>query len=160
MKNCFFFLLVFSFIVLTVPMVNASESHRVNILEEQNIEQKIQQLSEEWQRHFVEAVNHFLEKELDRLKKNKKEPQENLGGDIEKYEEEVRRGSKDPDTFFSLARLYDQKADGANAIINAKKAEALFVAKKNVKGAAEVRRSLRHYLEKYDYKPEDFELAQ
>jgi hypothetical protein len=29
-----------------------------------------------------------------------------------------------------------------------------------VKGTAEARRSLRHYFEKYDYQPEDFELAQ
>lgn len=160
MKNCFFLLLVFVFFGMTAPLVTASESQRVNILEEQNIEQKIQQLSEEWQRHFVDAVNHFLEKELERLRKNKDDPRENLDGHIKKYEEEVKSGSDNPDTFFSLARLYDRMNDGANAIINAKKAEKLFVAEKNVKGAAEVRRSLRHYLEKYDYKLEDFDLTQ
>jgi len=72
----------------------------------------------------------------------------------------IKHGSRDPETFISLARLYDRMQDGANAIINARKAEKIFVDQKNVKGTAEARRSLRHYFEKYNYKPEDFELAQ
>lgn len=161
MRKFFFFLLALFLISMTAPLSTASEAERVNILEEQNIEQKIQELSEEWQRHFVEAVNQFLEKELKRLKKDKKEvPKESLGGQIEKYEDEVKHGSNDPETFISLARLYDRMEDGANAIINAKKAEKIFVDQKNIKGTADARRSLRHYFEKYDYKPEDFELAQ
>ena len=158
MKKIFFFLSALFLLVMTVPQVTATE--RVNILEEQNIEQKIHELSEEWQRHFVDAVNHFLEKELTRLRKNKAEPQEGLTGQIEKYQDEVKHGSRDPETFFALARLYDRMQDGAGAIINAKKAEKIFVDQKNVKGTAEARRSLRHYFEKYNYKPEDFELAQ
>jgi hypothetical protein len=161
MRKFFFFLLAFALIAMTAPLTTATEAERVNILEEQNIEQKIQELSEEWQRHFVEAVNHFLEKELKRLKKDKKEvPKESLAGQIEKYQDEVKHGSHDPETFISLARLYDRMEDGANAIINAKKAEGIFVDQKNVKGAADARRSLRHYFQKYDFKPEDFELAQ
>jgi hypothetical protein len=158
MKKIFFFLSALFLLVMTVPQATATE--RVNILEEQNIEQKIHELSEEWQRHFVDAVNHFLEKELTRLRKNKAEPQEGLTGQIEKYQDEVKHGSRDPETFFALARLYDRMQDGAGAIINAKKAEKIFVDQKNVKGTAEARRSLRHYFEKYNYKPEDFELAQ
>ena len=158
MKKIFFFLSAFFLLVMTVPLATATE--RVNILEEQNIEQKIQELSEEWQRHFVDAVNHFLEKELTRLRKNKVEPNEGLEGKIEKYQDEIKHGSRDPETFISLAKLYDRMQDGANAIINAKKAEKIFVEQKNVKGTAEARRSLRHYFEKYDYQPEDFELAQ
>ena len=163
MKKNFLFLLVVSAFVMTTtltPLATATEAERVNILEERNIEQKIQELSEEWQRHFVDAVNHFLERELERLRKDREEPRENLGVQIERYEDEIKRGSNDPKTFFSLAELYDRVEDGANAIINAKKAEKLFVEQKNVRGAAEARRSLRHYFEKYDYKPEDFELIQ
>jgi len=163
MKICYFFLLAFfSFVILPTltPLATATEAERVNILEEHNIEQKIQELGEEWQRHFVEAVNNFLENELERLRKNKEEPSEGLDGQIEKYEQKVKLGANDPDTFFSLAGLYDRMKDGSNAIINAKKAEKIFVEQKNVKGAAEARRSLRHYFEKYDYKPEDFELTQ
>jgi hypothetical protein len=158
MKKLFFFLSALFLLVMTVPLATATE--RVNILEEQNIEQKIHELSEEWQRHFVDAVNHFLEKELTRLRKNKAEPKEGLTGQIEKYQDEIKHGSRDPETFFALARLYDRMQDGAGAIINAKKAEKIFVDQKNVKGTAEARRSLRHYFEKYNYKPEDFELAQ
>lgn len=157
-----FVLAFFTFVMTanTVPRATATEAERVNILEEQNIEQKIQELSEEWQRHFVEAVNHFLEKELQRLRKDKEEPSDGLSNKIEKYEEEIKQGSNDPEAMISLARLYDRMGDGANAIINAKKAEKIFVKQKNVKGAAEARRSLRNYFEKYDYKPEDFELNQ
>ncbi|MCH8313099.1 MAG: hypothetical protein IID17_08960 [Nitrospinae bacterium] len=163
MKKNFLFLLAFSAFVMTTtltPLATATEAERVNILEEHNIEQKFQELSEEWRRHFVDAVNHFLERELERLRKDREEPRESLDGQIERYEEEIKRGSNDPETFFSLAELYDRVEDGANAIINAKMAEKIFVQQKNVRGAAEARRSLRHYFAKYDYKPEDFELIQ
>ena len=163
MKKYFLFLLAFfAFVMITTQphLAATTETERVNILEEHNIEQKIKELSEEWQRHFVNAVNHFLERELKRLKKDREEPSEGLNGQIEKYEGELRRGSNEPETFFSLAQLYDHMEDGANAIINAKKAEKVFVEQKNVRGAAEARRSLRHYFKKYDYKPEDFELIQ
>lgn len=161
MKKNFLFLLVVSAFVMTTtltPLATATEAERVNILEERNIEHKIQELSEEWQRHFVDAVNQFLERELKRLRKDREEPREGLGGQIEKFKQEIKRGSNDPETYFSLAELYDRMEDGANAIINAKKAEKIFVEQKNVRGTAEARRSLRHYFEKYDYKPEDFEL--
>jgi len=164
MRKIFFLLLVFfSFVMiatLLTPLAIATETERKNIQEEHAIELKIQDLSEEWQRHLVESVNRFLEKELSRLRKNRAEPKESLDGQIEKYEEEIQGGSNDPDTFLSLARINDQMEDGANAIINAKKAEKIFVERNNVKGAAEVRRSLRHYYEKYNYLPEDFELTQ
>jgi hypothetical protein len=160
MRKFLFLLFAFSSIVITTALATAVETERVNILEEQNIEQKIHELSEEWQRHFVDAVNHFLERELTRLKKDQVEPRENLRGQIEKYEADVKLESNDPETFISLARLYDQMKDGANAIINAKKAEKIFLDQQNVKGTAQARRSLRHYFEKYDYKPEDFELSQ
>ena len=163
MKKNFLFLLVVSAFVMTTtltPLATATEAERVNILEERNIEQKIQELSEEWQRHFVDAVNHFLERELERLRKDREKPRESLSDQIEKFKQEIKRGSNDPKTYFSLAGLYDRMEDGANAIINAKKAEKIFVEQKNVRGAAEARRSLRHYFEKYDYKPEDFELIQ
>ncbi len=159
MRKFFFFLFAFSLIVMTASLATAVETERVNILEEQNFEQKIHELSSEWQRHIVDAVNRFLEKELKRLKTNKEEPRENLRGQIEKYEAEVKRESNDPETFISLARLYDQVKDGANAIINAKKAEKMFLDQKNIKGTAQARRSLRRYFKKYNYKPEDFELS-
>ena len=162
MKN-FLFFSVTGFIFLTTvigsPLAVASAEKTVDILEEKNIEQKIKQLSDEWQKQFVEAVNDFLENELNRLQDKKTEPQKNLGRQIEKFEEDVKRGSTDPETFFSLGRLYDRKGDGANAIIHTKKAEEIFLKKEDVKGVAEARRSLRNYYEKYNYKPEDFELT-
>ena len=159
MRKFFFFLLAFSLIVMSPSLTIAVEAERVNTLEEQNIEQKIQQLSEEWQRHLLDAVNHFLERELTRLRTDQAEPRESLNRQIEKHKEEIKNGSNDPKTFIALSRLYDRMKDGANAIINAKKAEKIFADRKSVKGTAQARRSLRNYFEKYDYKPEDFELS-
>jgi len=162
MKTIFFFVLTFSFYVGTAiptPLATASEIESVNMPEEKNIEQKFKELSDEWQRQFVDAVNEFLEKELKQLKDKKEEPKESLRLQIEKYEKELKSGPKNPETYFSLARLYDQKGEGASAIIYTKKAEEIFVARQDVKGVAEARRSLRHYFNKYDYKPEDFELS-
>lgn len=158
MKNVSLYCLIFFCFLMTASQATAGD--RVNFLEEHNIEQKIQQLGEEWQRHFVETVNLFLEKELQRLRKDEAVPRESLSVQIQKYEDDVKRGPNDPNAFFTLSGLYDKMGDGANAIINAKKAEKIFVEQKNVKGAAEARRGLRHYFEKYDYKPEDFELTQ
>ncbi|VAX28749.1 hypothetical protein MNBD_NITROSPINAE05-690 [hydrothermal vent metagenome] len=158
MKKFFFILSAVLSFAMTAPWATAIAVERVNILEEQNIEQKIHELSEEWQRHFVDSVNHFLEKELTRLRKDKAEPKEGVKNQIEKYQAELKQGSRDPETFIALARLYDRMQDGAGAIINAKKAEEIFVNQKNVKGTAEARRSLRQYFEKYNYKPEDFDL--
>ena len=164
MKNKLFFALTFScFVVITTltPMTAISHAESASDLEENNIEQKIKDLSDEWQRRFVEVVNDFLERELSRLQDEKEEvPQENLGHQIEKFQADVNRGTKDPETYFSLGRLYDQKEDGANAIISTKKAEEIFAERKDLKGVAEARRNLRHYFQKYDFQPEDFELTQ
>ena len=65
MKKIFFFALAISFCVMTAsrtPLAVASELEAVNILEEKNIEQKIRDLSDEWQRQFIEAVNDFVVK--------------------------------------------------------------------------------------------------
>lgn len=143
-----------------MPTIATSAAEPDGVLEEKNIEQKIKDLSDEWQRRFVETVNDFLEKELVRLRDKTEASQENTGRQIEKFEEDVNQGAADPETYFSLGELYDQREDGASAIIHTKKAEKMFVERKNVKGAAEARRNLRHYFQKYDYKPGDFELSQ
>jgi len=164
MKKLFFSVLMvffFVWIAATAPMSAASDVESVNMLEEKNIEQKFKELSDHWQRQFVEAVNDFLEKELKNFKDNKdkkKTPQENLSHQIEKFEKELKRDPENPETYFSLGRLYDEKGEGASAIVNLKKAEEIFLERKDVKGVAEARRSLRRYFNKYDYKPEDFEL--
>ncbi len=162
MNKILLFVLTFSFYAGTVtltPLVTASEVESINRLEEKNIEQKFKELSDEWQRQFVEAVNDFLEKELKHLRGEKEVPKESLRSQIEKYEAKLKSEPKNPETYFSLARLYDQKEEGASAIIYTKKAEEIFVERQDVKGVAEARRSLRHYFNKYDYQPEDFELA-
>lgn len=162
MKTICFFVLTFSFYIgveILTPVSTASELELAGTLKEKNIEQKFKELSDEWQKQFVDAVNEFLEKELKHLKGNKEEPKESLHLQIEKLEKELKSGPKNPETYFSLARLYDQKGEGGSAIIYTQKAEEIFLERQNVKGVAEARRSLRHYYNKYGYKPEDFELA-
>jgi len=162
MKTMSFFVVTLSFYVgvaMLTPLATASDVEPATTLEEKNIEQKFKELSDAWQRQFVEAVNDFLEKELKNLKGKKEEPQKNLGQQIEKFREELKREPKNPETYFSLGRLYDQKGEGANAIIHTKKAEEIFVEKQDVKGVAEARRNLRHYFKKYGYQPEDFKLS-
>jgi hypothetical protein len=161
MKKIFFFVLIFSLLIGTgtqVPMAIASEVEPVNMQNEKNIEQKFMELSDELQKQFIDAVNEFLEKELKHLKNKNEVPRESLRSQIEKYEKELTSEPKNPETYFSLARLYDQKGEGASAIIYTQKAEEIFLERQDVKGVAEARRSLRHYFNKYDYKPEDFEL--
>ncbi len=144
--------------VLIFPPTANSQVKAVEVREEQKIEEQIKQLSEEWQEKFVEAVKDFLDQELQRLKKEKGEPPDTLKQKIENYETSVKQGARDPETFFALGKLYDQVGDGANAIIFTKRAEQIFQEEKNVKGVAETRRNLRGYFERYQYKPEDFEL--
>jgi hypothetical protein len=162
MKKSFHFVLtIFLFIgtVAQAPLATAAGGETASHRGERNIEQKFRELSDELQRQFVDAVNDFLEKELNNLKDNNAVPRANLNAEIDRYEENLKQEGNDPETCFSLARLYDQKGEGASAIIYAQKAEAIFVERQDVKGVAEARRSLRHYFSKYDYKPEDFKLS-
>lgn len=122
------------------------------------LEDQIKELSEEWQSKFVEVIRRMLDKELQRLKKEKKLPRESLDQHIAKFRAALKNGSGDARTHFSLGGLYDQKGDGANAIIHTRKAEKLFIEKEDIKGVAEARRRLRIYYEKYGYRPEDFDL--
>jgi cytochrome c-type biogenesis protein CcmH/NrfG len=161
MKKIISFVLTFSFYLGAAMLTQgaiASEVEPVNMQDEKNIEQKFMELSDELQKQFIDAVNEFLEKELKHLKSKNEVPRESLRSQIEKYEKELTSEPKNPETYFSLARLYDQKGEGASAIIYTQKAEEIFLERQDVKGVAEARRSLRHYFNKYDYKPEDFEL--
>jgi len=153
--SCYLFAMAFA----GIPLIQAGPIEAVDTREEQKIEDQIKELSEEWQRKFVDAVKDFLDQELKRLKSKEGEPVDTLKPQIEKYEETVRHGTQDPEVYFSLGKLYDRMGDGANAIIHTKKAERIFLEQKNVKGMAEARRDLRDYYERYQYKPEDFELV-
>ena len=67
MKTIFCYVLTFSFYLgtaMATPLVTANEVESVYRFEDKNIEQKFKDLSDEWQRQFVEVINNFLEKEL------------------------------------------------------------------------------------------------
>lgn len=58
---------------------------------------------------------------------------------------------------WNLSSIYNQKGDGANAIIHMKKVEEILQKKKDLRSLASARKRLRDYFVKYKYKPEDFE---
>lgn len=79
---------------------------------------------------------------------------------IEHYERALRLDPDYDPALWNLSAIYNQKEDGAEAIIYMKKAEAIFLEREDVKSLAKARKQLRDFFDKYDYKPEDFELQQ
>ena len=125
--------------------------------EEQKFEEEIREMGRELSHLMVESLKAFLEQEMKKLKKDKGEVKSLA--QIPVYEEALKKNPKDADAHIALGSVYAEMGDGANAIIHTKKAEELFLAKKNVKGAAEARRNLRSYYERYGFKAEDFNIS-
>lgn len=125
--------------------------------EEQVIEEKVREMGRELSHVMLENLKVFLDQELKRLKKGRVEAKD--VDQIPAYEDALKKNPKDADAHLALGRIYDVTGDGANAIIHAKKAEELFLAKKDVKGTAEARRDLRNYYEKHGFKADDFNVS-
>ncbi len=85
-----------------------------------------------------------------------------ISGNHDKAIEHLQRALQlDPEydpALWNLSAIYNQKGDGAEAIIQMKKAEAIFLKRQDVKSLAKARKKLRGFFAKYQYKPEDFEL--
>jgi hypothetical protein len=77
---------------------------------------------------------------------------------ISGYLKDVEMNLKDPDAHFSQGEIYDSYEKGTDAILHERLADKYYSTDKNIKGIAELRRILRNYYEKYDFKPEDFQL--
>ena len=77
---------------------------------------------------------------------------------IEHYERALRLDPDYDPALWNLSAIYNQKGDGAEAIIHMKKAEAIFLEREDVKSLAKARKQLREFFAKYHYKSEDFEL--
>ncbi len=131
-----------------------------NPVDEPKLEEQFNELTDEWQRRFVDALRQLLANELNRLKANRNKPVESLQSQITDHESVLKKNPDNPSSHFALGSLYSDMGDGANAIIHMRKAERLFKEKNDVKGVAESRRSLRNYYSKFGYKPEDFNLTQ
>ena len=126
--------------------------------EEQKLEEKMKDLGKEMSQAVIDSLKVILDQELKRLKKNKSENKDAIQNQISAYEEALKKNPKDADAHLAIGKIYAEIDDGANAIVHAKKAEELYLAKKNVKGTAEARRDLRSYFQKFGFKPEDFVL--
>ncbi len=83
---------------------------------------------------------------------------ENHDKAIEHYQRALKLDPDYDPALWNLSAIYNQKGDGAEAIIHMKKAEAIFLKREDVKSLAKARKQLRRYFAKYHYKPEDFEL--
>lgn len=148
---------VFGFVsyvtALEAPEVKQEQS------DEQKLEEKVKAMGSEMSRVVIEGLKTFLDQELKALDKKKSEGKDAAQKQLAVYEDALKKNPKDPGAHLAIGKIYDEIADGANAIIHTKNAEELFVAKKDVKGTAESRRNLRTYYEKYGFKPEDFNVS-
>ncbi|NIQ01811.1 MAG: hypothetical protein GWM98_16580 [Nitrospinaceae bacterium] len=98
----------------------------------------------------------FMDKELKRLKEERKKQSYSTEEKLAKYEGIVKENPQNAEAHFALGETYDEMREGASAIIHTQIAEQLFLEQKNLKGVAESRRNLRWFYEKYRFKPEDF----
>ena len=77
---------------------------------------------------------------------------------IEHFQRALRLDPEYDPALWNLSAIYNQKGDGAEAIIHMKKVEAIFLKRQDVKSLAKARKKLRDFFAKYQYQPEDFEL--
>jgi tetratricopeptide (TPR) repeat protein len=77
---------------------------------------------------------------------------------IEHFQRALRLDSDYDPALWNLSVIYNQKGDGAEAIIHMKKAEAIFLKRQDVKSLANARKKIREFFTKYSYQPEDFEI--
>ncbi len=125
----------------------------------QPLPKQLEEMSDEISKLVIDEVQEFLDKELKRLKKYRFETRQDLDQKLAKTLKVIRDEPENARAHFEIGVLYDELNDGASAIIHSRIAERLFIQRKDVKGAAETRRNLRHYFQKYDFRPEDFVLA-
>ncbi len=129
-----------------------------NAVKTEVIQEQINEIGRELTDIVLENVQDFLDDELERLKKHNPKVQEALEKQANDYDRQLDSKPNDAQTHFNLGELRDEMDDGANAIIQMRKAEELFKVEKNVQGLAKARRNLRAYYRKYDFKPKDFDL--
>jgi cytochrome c-type biogenesis protein CcmH/NrfG len=106
---------------------------------------------------MIEALQKFLDKEIKRLERGNRERDAAKEKQIEEQQEAISKNPQDADAYLSLGEIHNSIGEGADAIINTKKAEELFVKKGDIAGTS--RRALRNYYKKYAFQPEDFELS-
>ncbi len=125
---------------------------------EGELEDQILETAEELSVVILENLKEFLENELNKLKNKKERSGKAVRDKLASLEEIIKKHPDNAEAHFVLGEIYDQVNDGANAIIQTRKAEKLYTEQKNIKGMAESRRNLRNLYQKYGFQPEDFKL--
>ncbi len=120
-----------------------SASERKILSEIRELELKQAQYPFDADLHFILGSNYLI---LDNYDKS-----------IEHYQRALLLEPDYDSAHWNLSSIYNQKGDGANAIIHMKKVEQIFLKKEDLKSLASARKRLQDYFVKYDYKPEDFE---
>jgi tetratricopeptide (TPR) repeat protein len=159
MKIALICLIVFMFFPLAInPAFSESESssHDKEIAE---LEKKILEFGKEFEKNLIEILTQMLEGQIQRMEKNQLKANKENKALIEKFNLDIEQNPDNPKTHFYLGEAYDSIGDGANAILHTMKANELYLQQKDRAGVAQCRRALRHYHEKYDFKPEDFQLS-
>jgi len=127
----------------TAANPTVSDSNRRILAEIRELEQKQVQYPFDADLHFILGTNYWT------LNNHKKS--------IEHYQRALLLDPDYDSAHWNLSSIYNQRGDGANAIIHMKKVEEIFLKNEDLKSLADARRRLKVYFEKYNYKPEDFE---
>jgi tetratricopeptide (TPR) repeat protein len=143
----------FVFIAITLTGVSGGSAAEIEKIpaNSKKIQNEIKELEEKQKEHPYDADLQFI-----------------LGSDywvldnhdkaIEHYNRALELDPEYDPALWNLSVLYNQKGDGAEAIIHMKKVEAIFLKRQDVKSLANARKKLRELFTKYPYQPEDFEL--
>ncbi len=120
-----------------------SDSERQILTEIRALELKQAQYPFDADLHFILGSNYWILNDHDKS--------------IEHYQRALLLEPDYDTAHWNLSSIYNQKGDGANAIIHMKKVEEIYLKKEDLKSLASARKRLRDYFVKYKYKPEDFE---
>lgn len=131
-------------------MDSSAVANKTGSASERQILSKIKELEQEQTQYPFDADLHFI------LGSNYL-ILDNYDKSIEHYQRALLLEPDYDSAHWNLSSIYNQKGDGANAIIHMKKVEEIFLKKEDIKSLANARKRLKAYFVKYNYKAEDFE---
>ena len=158
-KIALYFLIIFIYFPLTINPAFSETENLDSDKEIEELERKILEFGQEFEKLMIEAINKMLEGQLQKMEKGDQKTDQENKALIEKFNQDLKQNPGNPQTCFSLGETYDSIGDGANAIVNMMKAEEFFLRQKDRAGVAKSRRALRYYYVKYGFKPEDFTVS-
>jgi hypothetical protein len=145
-------------LVIFISSAQAQGSSGVNQETSQPMDKKIEDTANEVTKAVIERVKTILDEKLDDIREGTRQSRIPLKSRIKEKQNLIQNQPQNAAAYFELGKLFDRNQDGANTIINIKKAEKLFAEQNDIKGVAESRRLLRQSFQKYGFTPEDFQV--